>query len=79
MSVYKSPESYIHRTLVAANQAGENYAECRLAIDLADLLTGPTSAHNARRLSDCIVRQGGYEVVEALEQACKRFRGIIDG
>jgi hypothetical protein len=77
--IHKSPVHYTHRRMVEANAAGKDSGETRLALDLADLLTGPTSGSNAQRLAEAIVRQGAAEVVTALEQACKRYRGVHRG
>lgn len=73
MSVYDMPLEYIKSELAKCDG---DQAERRLELDLETILTGPTSAHNARHLSTSIVRQGAYAVVRHLQQAATRFIGL---
>lgn len=77
---YVPPAEYIARQL-AAVPAAERPRK-RLEIDIAALLTGPTSGHNGDRLARCLVgseygEDRGEAVAHAMRDAADRYLAAI--
>jgi hypothetical protein len=68
--VFKSSENYIHLQLEMVKE--EDRPATRLVLDLADILTGPTSGGNARHLADKL-GQHPRELALAMKEAAERY------
>jgi hypothetical protein len=68
--IFKSSENYINLQLEMVKE--EERPATRLILDLADILTGPTSGGNARHIAD---RAGvhPYELAIAMKEAAERY------
>lgn len=70
--VYRSSDDYLNRELAKVEE-GER-AQRRLVLDITDMLTGPTSGHNAEYLAKCLVNnRDPKEVCERLKEAADRY------
>lgn len=69
-NVYRSSDEFINRQLELAS----NKKKRRLELDIADILTGPTSAGNAQHLADSLcTTHDPQEVAERLKEAAERY------
>lgn len=70
--VYRSSDSFIQRQLDMAEDGDK--IRRRLELDIADILTGPTSGGNAQYLADCLCRnRDPKEVAERLIEVGQRY------
>ncbi len=70
--VYRSSDDFIHKQLELVNE--QEKAQRRLELDIADILTGPTSAGHAQHLADSLCKTHDLtEVAERMKEAAERF------
>jgi len=67
--IFRSSEDYIERQ---HGLSDDSAPKTRLILDIADLLTGPTSGGNARYLSERMCRNS-TEVVERMREIVERY------
>lgn len=72
MSVYRSSESFIQRQLDMVED--DDKIKRRLELDIADILTGPTSGGNAQYLADTLCKANDpKEVAERMVEVGQRY------
>lgn len=74
--VYRSSDDFINRQL----DMSSNKTKRRLELDIADILTGPTSAGNAQHLADTLcANRDPAEVCERMVEAAQRYLNATKG
>lgn len=74
--MFKSSDNYIKLQLEMVKE--EERPATRLVLDLADILTGPTSGGNARHLADKL-GQYPHELAIAMKEAAERYLSTVQG
>ena len=73
--VFRSSDEYIQKQL---DRAELDQPTTRLILDIADILTGPTSGGNARYLAECMCRNA-KGVAERMKEIAERYLASPEG